>query len=73
MARTRNEKENKVEITREEKGFRVTCHISGGDVDLMEISIYVPHEKQAKLVKSNFHENPAKIYEIILNALTGRV
>ncbi|WP_099204816.1 DUF4364 family protein [Scatolibacter rhodanostii] len=73
MARTRSEKENKVEIIREEKGFRVICHISGGDVDLMEISIYVPHEKQAKMVKSNFHSNPGKIYELILNALTGNL
>lgn len=73
LARARNERENKVEILREEKGCRVICHISGGDLDLMEIALYVPHEKQARLVKSNFHNNPGRIYEILLNALTGQL
>ncbi len=72
LARTRNERENKVEIHQSEKGYQVVCHISGGDVDFMELSIYVPDEKQAKLVKANFHRNPAKIYETVLNALTAQ-
>lgn len=71
LARAKTERENKVTIERGENGFQVTCHISGGKMDLMTISLYVPEEKQAKMVKRNFHDNPLGIYELLLATLTG--
>lgn len=71
MAKSRNAKENKVDIAKENDGFKVTCHISGGTNDLMSISLFVPDKKQAEMVKSNFHDNPTRVYEILLAALTG--
>lgn len=71
LAHARTERENRVELERLEKGFRVTCHISGGELDLMTISLFVPDEKQAQMVKTNFHRDPAAIYQLLLAALTG--
>lgn len=71
LALARNKRENKVDIIQGDNGFQVICHISGGNLDLMQISIYVPDEKQAKMVKENFHKNPAKVYETLLNSLTS--
>lgn len=71
LSYARNERENRVDIIPWTKGFQVICHVSGGDLDLMQISLYVPDEKQAKMVKENFHNNPAKIYETLLKSLTS--
>lgn len=50
LAKARREQENKVTIQQTSKGYNVHCHISGGDLELMNISLYVPDEHQAKLV-----------------------
>ncbi len=65
------EKENKVEIEKTKNGYNVHCHVSGGDFDLMELSIFVPDYSQAKIVKKNFHRDPEQIYKLMLNGILG--
>ena len=72
LAMARRERENKVEIEKQQDGgYQVTCHISGGDRDLMCIDLYVPDQYQARAVKKHFHRNPEKIYQVLLCLMTG--
>ena len=70
MAQQKRERENTVTITKIENGCQVECHISGGEMDLMSFTLYVPDMMQAKLVKRNFQKDPQLIYSCILAALT---
>ncbi len=67
----KSEKENRVQIDKLDNGYNVTCHISGGDFDLMSLTVYVPDYEQAEIVKKNFHKNPEHIYQLLLATLTG--
>lgn len=71
LADARTRRENRVTIQETDKGFQVTCHISGGNLDLMKISLYAPDRAQAELIRKNFHRDPAGIYKLLLSALTG--
>lgn len=64
------ERENSVDITKTEQGYLVSCHISGGDVNLLSFTLYVPDEMQANMVKKNFHKNPELIYQTLLSLVT---
>lgn len=70
MAQQKLERENTVTITKIENGCQLECHISGGDMDLMSFTLYVPDMMQAKLVKRNFQKDPQLIYSCMLAALT---
>ena len=39
-------------------------------MDLMSFKIYVPDIYQARMVKEKFHENPQRIYSILLASVT---
>lgn len=71
LADARARRENRVEIRETEKGFQVICHISGGDVELMSISLYAPDRAQAQLIERRFLQDPAGIYKLLLSSLTG--
>ncbi len=71
LAQARVQRENRVEIQEGEKGFRVSCHISGGDMELMEVSLYVPDRPQAELVRENFYKDPEGAYRLLLSFFTG--
>lgn len=71
LASAKVERENTVTTARTEKGYNVTCHISGGDMELMNLTVYVPDLYQARVVKKNFHRDPQRIYNLLLAALTG--
>lgn len=64
-------RENKVELLEAENGYQVRCHVSGGETELMTISIYVPDKAQAELVERNFYRDPEGVYRLLLAALTG--
>ncbi len=70
LEQKRIEKENAVTITKTDKGYNVNCRISGGDVDLVAIDIYAPDNKQAKIIKKNFHKNPELLYKVIMGTVT---
>lgn len=71
LAKAKRERENKVEITRDERGYNVTCHISGGDMDLMNFTLHVPDSYQAQMVKKHFHDSPETVYRMLLALVTG--
>lgn len=71
LAKAKRENENKVEIIKTTKGYNVICHISGGDMDLMSFTLYVPDLYQAKMVKENFHRSPEDVYSMMLALVTG--
>lgn len=70
LEQEKNEKENKVSIEKLPNGYNVTCSISGGDMDLMKISLYVADSDQAKTVKKNFYKNPQHFYKVMLAVMT---
>lgn len=71
LAKAKREKENCVNIIETKQGYQVECHISGGEMDLMSFCIYVPDIYQARMVKERFHENPQRIYSILLASVTN--
>lgn len=71
LSSAKMERENAVTTQRTENGYNVTCHISGGDMELMNLTVYVPDLYQARIVKKNFHRDPQRIYNLLLAALTG--
>ncbi len=71
LAKARRERENKVEIEKTERGYNVTCHISGGDMDLMNFMLHVPDLSQAQMVKTHFHDSPETVYRMLLALVTG--
>ncbi len=64
-----NKKENKVEIEETKNGFDVILHVSDIDKDFMVLKLSVPTIAQAELIRDKFCENPAKIYENLMNSL----
>jgi len=71
LAKAKRESENKVEIIKTERGFNVICHISGGEMDLMNFTLYVPDMYQARMVKSEFQRSPETVYRMLLALVTG--
>lgn len=70
LEQEKKEKENKVTIEKLESGYKVTCSISGGDVELMSVSLYLADADQARTVKRNFYKNPQLFYKVMLSAMT---
>ena len=64
------EKENKVIIEKNENGYTVKCSISGGDIELMSVSMHLADVEQARTVKKNFYKNPQLFYRVMLAAMT---
>lgn len=72
LAQAKRERENKVEIKKSERGYDVSCHISGGDMELMNFTLHVPDMYQAQMVKSQFHCAPETVYRMLLALVTGQ-
>ncbi len=70
LERERIERENKVTIEKGENGYTVNCAISGGEMDLLRFSVYVPDITQARLLRKNFYKNPELFYEVMIAMLT---
>ncbi|MBE6764935.1 MAG: DUF4364 family protein [Ruminococcaceae bacterium] len=69
--RKHSERENKVEIKKLDTGCNVSCTVMSAGLELMSISLYVPDEHTARLVKERFLDAPATIYRLALSQLTG--
>lgn len=70
LEKERIERENKVITEKADNGYYVTCQISGGDMDLMNLKMYLPDSNQARAVKKNFYKNPQLIYQILIATVT---
>lgn len=64
------ENDNKVTITKTDNGYTVTCSISGGDMELLSFSLYVPDKQQARIIRKNFYKNPDMFYSVMIAMLT---
>lgn len=64
------ENDNKVTITKTDNGYTVTCSISGGDMELLSFSLYVPDKQQARIIRKNFYKNPDIFYSVMIALLT---
>lgn len=70
LEKERIERENKVSIEKTESGYTVKCTISGGDMELMSVSMHLADAEQARTVKKNFYKNPQLIYKVLLATMT---
>ncbi|MBQ3331196.1 MAG: DUF4364 family protein [Ruminococcus sp.] len=64
------ESENRVTIAKCDNGYTVTCCISGGDMELLSFSLYVPDKQQARIIRKNFYKNPDMFYSVMIAMLT---
>ena len=71
LAQAKAQRENRVDLTKTKRGYQITCHISDGEMDLMDISLYVPDKAQAKMVRERFYRDPEGVYKLVLASLTG--
>ena len=70
LSKVKRETENNALICKVDSGYNLKCNISGGNIDLLSFSLYVPDKLQADFVKENFLKNPNIIYECMLALLT---
>ena len=70
LKQERVESENKVTIAKCDNGYTVTCSISGGDMELLSFSLYVPDKQQARIIRKNFYKNPDMFYSVMIAMLT---
>ncbi len=67
----RVERENPVTVTPENEGYRVTCTVSDGSIDLLRVSVFAANTEQARLIKKNFHKNPEGFYKTLIAMLSN--
>jgi hypothetical protein len=70
LRQARVESENKVTISKCDNGYTVNCRISGGDMELLSFSLYVPDKQQARILRKNFYKNPDMFYSVMIAMLT---
>ena len=70
LAERKTARENTVEIEKTENGYRVNCHVYGGDVDLLQFSLYAPDIEQTELMKPRFRSYPAPARQTMLALMT---
>lgn len=63
-------KENKVDIVPHGSGFYVNCSVMASDKeDMLTFRLYAASATQAQIIKEKFFDNPAKIYDNLINSL----
>ena len=70
LSERRTARENHVEIRKTENGFEVDCRVSGGEVSLLEFTLYAPNHEQAEIIKKNFLSYPQAVYKTMLGLMT---
>lgn len=61
-------KENKISIAKTDDGYTVSCTIPDRNMELMTVRLGVSDSLQANLIKEKFLEDPAKVYQKVLEA-----
>lgn len=70
LTRLRRERENKVEITKAERGYCISCSVMDRGAELMTIRLMVADEMQAQTVKNIFLDDPSAIYTGVVELMT---
>lgn len=71
LARKKRETENLVSISRTSDGYLVDMTICDIGSDLLSISLFMPTEEEAELVKRRFLRDPLLVYKGVLALMTG--
>ena len=72
LARIRNTKDTKIEITTEDGIMYITCSAIENGNAVMSFKIMVADEVQAACIKERFLDDPSKIYVGLVDLLTGK-
>ena len=67
FAKLKNEKDVKVSITEQERGYTVGIHCTDGPLMLMDLRLYAPDREQAELLRDQIIKNPADFYGRVLD------
>lgn len=71
ITRARVERENKIEVTKEENGgYTITFTLFDKNTQFMKLSVYVCDSLQLEQIKQNFINDPVKVYSTIITSLT---
>ena len=70
LTRIRREAENKVEITKAERGYIISCSVMDMGAELMTVRLMVPDEMQAQAVREIFLDDPSMIYAGVVELMT---
>lgn len=73
LARARAERETTVKIEKIETGYNVTFIIEALGDEMMSLSLYVADILQAEQLKDEFLNDPAGLYTLIIDKLTGEI
>ncbi len=70
LARFKNSKDNKIEVTRENGKSYITCTGIDGDTPFISVKMLIADDSQGYYIKEKFLENPSEIYTTIIELLT---
>lgn len=70
LSERKTARENFVDIQKTENGFLVNCRVSGGEVTLLDFTLYAPSFEQAEVLKKNFLSYPQTVYKTMLGLMT---
>ncbi len=70
LSERKTARENFVDIKKTDNGFLVNCRVSGGDVTLLDFTLYAPSFEQAEVLKRNFLSYPQTVYKTMLGLMT---
>lgn len=69
--RIKSKQENSVIIKKNKFGYNVLCKVSGGEFNMMELTLYAPDMNTAVTIKDNFYRDPGDVYNSVMNILTS--
>jgi len=70
LSERKTARENFVDIQKTDNGFLVNCRVSGGEVTLLDFTLYAPTFEQAEVLKKNFLSYPQTVYKTMLGLMT---
>lgn len=69
IAKEKYRRENKVEITKKDKGYIVNLNVSDNDTDYLSLNLFASTKEQAEMIKDKFISDPIKVYETLIEAI----
>ena len=69
IAKEKYKRENKVEITKKDKGYIVNLNVSDNDTDYLSLNLFASTKEQAEMIKEKFITNPIKVYDTLIEAI----
>ena len=69
FCRIKSEQENTVTIRKNQFGYNVSCKVSGGEFNMMELKLYAPDMHMAVTIRDNFYRDPSAVYNSVISLL----